>query len=296
MVGSSEEETGRRRGDPRGAYGFRIEGIDSADHLLVPAPPGSPTLAVRWVEDTSLPPETDDAEAESTVSFSANGAVIDVGSSGLVEIEREPAIATFRIRAASDPRGFVHPYLGWAASIVARWVGREVFHAGAFVSGSSAWAILGSRTAGKSSLLAWLHARGRAIVADDLLVVADGTAFAGPRSLDLREEAAARLGVGEPLGRISTRDRWRIDPGPVPWQVPLAGFVFLAWSDRVEIAEVTGRDRLARLTPHLTIPEVPADPPGLFELAALPALELRRPRDWSALDAAGDALLAAIRR
>lgn len=288
--------TGRRGGGPSGAYGFRVEGVEGADRLLVPVEPGSPILTVRWIEDASPPTEGGPAEAESTVSFSGNGAVIDVGSSGIVEIQREPAVATFRIRAVADPQAIVHPYLGWAASIVARWLGREVFHAGAFMNGSTAWAVLGSRTAGKSSLLAWLHTQGLAVVADDLLVVANGAAFAGPRSLDLREESATRLRLGEPLGRVGTRDRWRVEVGPVPWQVPLAGFVFLAWGDRVELANVTGRERLTRLAAHLTIPEIPADPQALFELATLPMLELQRPRDWGTLDAAGGALLEAIGR
>lgn len=278
---------------PCGAYGFRVEGLGAAGRLLLPAEAGAPTLTVRWTEDPSLPGATGETEAESTVSFSDGGAMIDVGSTGVVEIQRDPAVATFRLRAAPDPRALVHPYLGWPASIAARWLGREVFHGGAFLHGSSAWLVLGSRTAGKSSLLAWLHAQGHGIVADDLVVIANREVLAGPRTLDLRDEAATHLRLGEPLGRVSTRDRWRVETGPVPWRVPLAGVVFLAWAERVEVVEVTGRNRLTRLAPHLTIPEIPADPVALFELAGLPMLELRRPRDWGAVDGAGHALLDA---
>lgn len=283
------------RGRPRGAYGFRVEGIEGADPLLLAAEASSPTLSVRFVEDPALPEASGDDGAESTVSFRGGDAIIDVGASGIVEIQRDPTVATYRLSAAPDPRAIVHPYLGWAASIAARWLGREVFHAGAFVDGPRAWGVLGARTAGKSSLLAWLHTRGRSIVADDLLVLGDGAAFAGPRSLDLREEAATTLRIGEPLGRVSTRDRWRVAVKPVAWRTPLAGFVFLAWSDRRSVTTITGRDRLTRLAAHLTIPEIPADPVALFELATLPALELARPRDWGAIDGAGEALLEAIR-
>jgi hypothetical protein len=131
-------------------------------------------------------------------------------------------------------------------------------------------------------------------VADDLLVLAQGAALAGPRTLDLRDDAAQRLGVGKPVGRVGARERWRVELGAVPWSAPLAGFVFLGWGDEVEVAGVTGRERLTRLSVQLTIPEIPADPQGLFDLAALPALELRRPRDWSRIDEAGSALLEAI--
>jgi len=278
----------------RGAYGFVVEGLEGAESLLVPVEPGWPILAVRWVEDPDQANATSGAEAESTVRFTPEGAFIDVGSSGVVEIQRDPAVATFRLPAIPDRQALVHPYLGWAASIVARWLGREVFHAGAFVHDSKAWGVLGTRTAGKSSMLGWLHREGFPIVADDLLVLADSSALAGPRSLDLRDDAAERLGVGKPVGRVGARERWRVELAAVPWSVPVSGFVFLGWGDRVEVVGVTGRERLTRLSVQLTIPEIPADPQGLLDLAALPALELRRPRDWRRLDEAGAALLRAI--
>ena len=103
----------------------------------------------------------------------------------------------------------MHPYLAPVALVMARWLGREGFHGGGIVAGGGVWGVLGDKTAGKSTTLAWLAREGVGVVSDDVLVIDGGTALAGPRSVDLREEAAERLGVGEPMGRVGQRERWR---------------------------------------------------------------------------------------
>lgn len=290
-------DAGGRTEDGRaaaGAYGLRVAGLDGGEDLLLRADPGWPLLTVRWVEEAASD-ATIVEPRESTVTFCGGDfARVDHGPVGTIDVQREPAVATFRIRAARDPRALVHPYLGGAASIVSRWLGREVFHGGAFIHGGGAWVVAGDRTAGKSSLLAWLHRRGIGIAADDLVVVENGAAYAAPRSLDLRRESADALELGEPLGRVGARERWRVRLPEVPLSVPLAGFVFLQWADELEVAPVSGRARLRRLLEALTLPDLPTSPASALELAALPCLELRRRRDWRALDAAGDALLDAL--
>jgi hypothetical protein len=281
------------RAQPHGAYGLRVEGLEGAEDLLLSVAEDWPLLTIRWIQEAAAG-DGDDAEATATVSFSDGVAVARHGSSGTIEVEREPAVATFRIPRVRDPRALVHPYLGAAASIMARWLGREAFHAGAFMHAGAAWAVLGARTVGKSSLLGWLHARATRILADDVVVVDRGVAYAAPRSLDLREESAERLQLGEPLGRVGARDRWRVKLESVPSELPVAGFVFLSWSERLEVTTVLGRERLTRLATGLTIPGQPANASELIKLATLPCLELRRPRDWNALDAAGEALLAGL--
>jgi hypothetical protein len=282
-------------GAPYGAYGLRIEGAAPARAMLQPVDAGLPLLRVRWARDPSPPPEAEHSpDGMSTAEFTRRGAVIDLGAAGAIDVRRASRTATFRMRAPRDPHALVHPYLGGAVAIVSRWLGREAIHGGAFVHGSAAWVVLGSRTAGKSSLLGWLHREGHAILADDVVVVERGCAFAAPRSLDLREDSAARLGVGESLGRVGARERWRVRLGPAPGLLPLAGFVSLAWGERVEVGRVTGAQRLEQLSAGLAMPQLPADAAAVLDLAALPALELRRPKDWGALDAAGHALLAAV--
>ena len=276
----------------RGAYGFRLRGLDDHSSLLVEAEPDWPTLELRSHGDGSLAAGGDEA-ASSTVRFLGAGARIELGASAVIEIEREPPRAVVRTRAPAA-EALIHPYLGAAASVVARWHGRESFHAGAFLHGSGSWVVLGPRTAGKSSLLASLHSLGCGIVADDVVVVEEGTCFAAPRTLDLRLEAAERLGLGVPLGRVGARERWRVELGPVPPRTPLRGFVYLEWAETLGVDPVLGHERLAGLGAHLTIPGTPVDASAFFELASLPSVRFRRPRDWGEAAAAAARLLDAI--
>jgi hypothetical protein len=277
-----------------GAYGFRVVGLNDFARLLVDADREWPTLAVDWVEDDSFGLGDDTGVTASTVRFTPTGATIEVGQSGVIDIERSPAHVTVRARSVAGGSAVVHPYLGGAASIAARWHGRESLHAGAFVAGDAAWGVLGVRTSGKSSLLASLHLSGRPIITDDVLVLDGRTALAAPRSLDLRAETADYLRIGEPLGRVGARDRWRVELPPVPSLTPIGGWVYLEWGDRLEVVPVQGRERLARLRAHLTLPDFPVAAQLFFELAALPSFELRRPRDWGSLELGGRALLDAI--
>ena len=91
------------------------------------------------------------------------------------------------------------------------------------------------------------------MLADDLLVVAGEDAFAGPRCIDLREASAARLGIGEPLGVVGVRERWRVVLGPVPPQAPLRGWVTLAWSDDVGVDVLRGPERMLALMPFRSV-------------------------------------------
>jgi hypothetical protein len=278
----------------RGAYGLRVAGLDGAEDMLLAADPTWPLLTVRWIETAAAAAPPSVEPAASTVTFHDGSALVDHGAAGTIDVQRDPAVATFRIRSTRDPRALVHPYLGGAASIVSRWLGREAFHGGGFLHESAAWVVLGGRTAGKSSLLAWLHSQGLEILADDLVVVDEGIAYAGPRSLDLRRESADALAVGEPLGQVGARERWRISLDPTALAVPVAGFVFLRWDQRSAVTGVSGSARLTRLMQALVLPDRPASADAMLGLAALPCLELGRRRDWKTVAESGAALLAAL--
>ena len=184
----------------------------------------------------------------------------------------------------------VHPYLAAVAGIAGRWLGHEGFHAGGFVLGSQSWAVLGERGAGKSTTLACLARQGHAVVADDLLVLREGIALSGPRSIDLRRVAAERLDAGEALGVTGARERWRLAIGPVAAELPLAGWVFLEWGP-LELGRLTAPELLTRLVDALIVPGLPTRPDSLLELAALPAFVLVRPRGWEAVSAGVDTLI-----
>jgi hypothetical protein len=270
-----------------GAYGLRLRGVEGANGLLGPAAAGWPTYELSTCigdPDASLQWVRPDE------------ALVRLGGGGQVKIDRVSGRARFTMPVRPTAAELVHPYLAPVAAVAARWLGHESFHAGAVEVDGGAWVVLGGKGAGKSSLLALLAAHGHPIVTDDVAVLnSDGAVAAGPRLIDLRTEAAARLGVGEPLGVVGLRERWRMHVKAVRAQVPLRGFVELAWGEGPSVGPVPPARRVARLVEHRVIHRLPPrDPALLLELAALPMLELRRPRDWDAAAEARECLLDAV--
>jgi hypothetical protein len=266
----------------KGAYGFKVHGADRAGHLLVDVPSDWPslTLRTRLGFDPGRPVGVNDDEARLRVH------------DGLIEIDRRRAEGIFTCRQKPTPEALVHPHLAPVAAIASRWRRRESFHAGAVILGDGAWAVMGTKGAGKSSLLAWLALGGHSVVTDDLLVVDEhGNALAGPRSVDLRRGGAERLGVGEPLGVIGARERYRMTVGPVAPSVPLRGFIRLAWGSAATVTSVPPAWRPAELAAQRAVRLVPRDPHLLVQLAALPMVELRRPQEWGCAADAADRLL-----
>jgi hypothetical protein len=197
-----------------------------------------------------------------------------------------------RLRAAE----LVLPLLAPVAAVMSYWLGRECFHAGAFVARGSAWGIIGERGSGKSTTVAELALAGVPVVGDDLLVVRDWTVYAGTRAVDLRRDAAARLGVGESLGVVGARGRWRLALTATKAELALAGWIFLAWGDQVEATPLPGAERLVRLHAGRGINLPPRDPARLLELASLPGWELRRPKALRSADDAPHRLLDTVAR
>jgi hypothetical protein len=186
------------------------------------------------------------------------------------------------------------PRLGITGIVAAYWRGDHSFHAGAFVAGGMAWGILGSRGAGKSSLLAMLAS----MLADDVLVVNGRLeALAGPRCIDLRREAALALGLGESIGVLGTRERWRMHLRPAPCEVPLGGFVCLEWGSPA-VSHVPPNDRVRALYANLALllgeQRDPAALCTLMELLALPMVCMRRPREIERIDETAALLLGTI--
>jgi hypothetical protein len=271
----------------RGAYGFRLQGLPGAADLLVAAPSGWPDLEIARAPESEGPPAD---------RVGPDRAELRLLSGGWVGIDRAPGRAVYHLPRPVDDGALMHPYLAPVALISARWLGRESFHAGAFVADGGVWALLGDKEAGKSTTLAWLDTHGHPVVCDDALILDDMTALAGPRTIDLREESARRLGVGEALGTVGVRERWRVPLRPVAAEMPFRGWVQLEWSDAVEVARVRGAARLPALIPHRGVRLEPPRPEALVDYAALPHLTLRRPRGWESLREGAERLLDAIAR
>ena len=265
-----------------GVYGLRLVGVAKARHLLVEGDDDWPRLRLVSSVGSSQPIQEEVTNARASLNLKTGGHL---------SIDRARGIAHFVARRRLTDEEMIHPYLAPAAAVMAHWLRRQCFHAGAFVSGGGVWALAGDREAGKSSLLAWLALRGHAVVTDDITVINDMRAFAGPRSIDLRSESAAHLGAGRELGVVGARARWRLGLRQIPRTLPFRGWIFLAWGDALEVEELGASERLMRLLRQRTLRLVPTDPAAHLPLAALPAWELRRPRDWQIVDAVGERLL-----
>ncbi len=268
-----------------GAYGFRLCGVPDAGALLVDAPETWPWLKLARVSGGTRP---------TLEQVTGDIARLWLPGGSWATLDREGSAAELAIPDEITDGALVHPYLAPVALVMARWLGREGFHGGGIVAGGGVWAVLGDKTAGKSTTLAWLAREGVGVVSDDVLVIDGGTALAGPRSVDLREEAAERLGIGEPMGRVGQRERWRFSLPPVAPELPLHGWITLEWGDDVAIEPIRGAERLSALLPHRGVRMSPLDPAVLVHFSSLPHLRFVRPRDWDSLPSAAERLLAAI--
>ncbi len=195
------------------------------------------------------------------------------------------AAAAVLVTASSPLRvdALVHPYLAFPAAVSSYWAGRCSLHAGALAVDGKVWALVGQKEGGKSSTLGWFAQRGHSVVTDDLLIIDQGRALAGPRCIDLREEASRELGAGEELGVIGMRTRWRVRLGPIPACLPLAGWIFLSWADQLHVEPIPPGELLRRIFANRALSLIPPDPHVYLDLAALPAWEVGRPRRLDAL-------------
>jgi hypothetical protein len=194
------------------------------------------------------------------------------------------------------PECVVQPFLTTAAASIALHSGHQPFHAGAFSIDGAAWAILGEKEAGKSSTLALAADLGALIVTDDLLVVADGMALAGPRCIDLREETTRVVSGAIPLGTVGLRERWRKYLDSCPPTIPLAGFVLPTWgADGVQLMAP-----IARLQAIFECSSMRGitmnDPSEYLRLTSLPVVTWSRPRTLSSALRSLKLLIGALER
>lgn len=276
--------------DPLGAYGFRLvlEGTPALFPDLVPVSDDAEAVEVtcRLGSATETLREVEDGRVTMMTRY---------GSSVLVM--RDPPAAHLLAPVALSAEALVHPMLTVPLSILARWRGDVTLHGGAFFHAGGAWALAGERTAGKSSMLGALGARGIPIVADDLLVIDEGSVHAGPSCVDLRPDVAARLPGARDLGVVGTRPRFRLSTPAAPARSHVRGLFVLEWNDarEPELVPMAAGERLQVLYRQEAIALLGFAEPGKFiDLVGLPMWRFRRRRDWTATPAAVGRLLEAV--
>src|SRR3954447_11359018 len=188
---SHSQHVGQSRRQQFGAYGLRLSGVEGAENALVPADLSWPSfdLQVRVADSSPGSEHLDQTRAR-----------IRLRTGGWIEIDRLRGRALFTVPEALSAEELVHPFLAPVAAVAAHWNRRESLHGGAFAVDGRAWGLIGDRMGGKSSLLAALAERRICVVSDDVLVIDGSDVFAGPRTVDLRADAAQRLGIGENIG------------------------------------------------------------------------------------------------
>jgi hypothetical protein len=267
---------------PALCYGIKWSGLEVGDPPSCRLTRGRPDVEVRQILSS--------APFRPAVAENDQGTVIDLVTGGSLVLDRPARTATFYVPTRVGPEELVHPYLVPAAAVFSSWAGREAYHAGAFVVGGKAWALVADKAGGKSTTLAVLAQLGIDVLSDDLLVLDQGTVRQGPRLIDLREPAAVHLSLGQPVESGREGGRWRMSLAGTT-DAELAGWVVLRWGDGVGVRRLTVTERVA-----LLIGLGPTRAEAVLSLASLPAFELVRPRGLGTLSGAVERLLIDLGR
>ena len=258
------------------AYGLIFEGLASA--RLTEANDRPPDVVIR--RTGAVPPRPEQ-------HFSDVTAALPFPPFGHVTIDRASRTVLLPDHDDLSVELVVHPLLAGVASVFAAWDGREAIHGGAVAARSGAIGVLGARRAGKSTFLAAASMAGATVLADDLMVIEDGRVHRGPRCVDLRPSGARAL---QAQAAAFVRGRHRIALPPAPPELPLAGFVSLAWGTRHGLEPMAATERIQLLHDNLVL-HPPQRPEGLLALSQLPMWRLTRPRDVAAMRTSVEAVL-----
>ena len=127
-----------------GAYGLALPDLLDARHLLAESP-GWPS----WRIDHRVPSSADAENGKEVLTDER--ARLRLSGGGFVEIDRKRRSSVLVLSTRPRDTEVVHPYLGLTAATAARWRRWCTFHAGALVTGRSAWGILGPKGAGRTA-------------------------------------------------------------------------------------------------------------------------------------------------
>lgn len=272
-----------------GLYGVRVTGIGNYSSLA-PVPSAWP----EWRVDVEHGLDRDVNRPE---SIGPDEAFIRFGDGSTAEVWREGPGGRLRLSLATEvaSNDLAHPFLAPVGMLGAYWNDRLPLHAASFGLGGLAWLLAAGKGGGKSTTLAMLELAGHPVLADDLSVIeADLTVHRGPRLIDLRRDAAEALGVGDDVGKVGDRERWRYRIGDGPLTLPLGGIVIPSWG-KPDVELIVGGQRLPVLGRSLAL-RIPGRWDELFMDVALsvPMLRWTRPRELRSSRGPVDQLVEAV--
>jgi hypothetical protein len=266
-------------------YGLSVSGIGTIGGVTAPPPADAPRLHVTRAVGRAADP--------AFVSYTDDRVVLALIDEGQLVVERRPATATYLIPHAISDDELLHPWLVPAIAVTAGWHGRRVLHGGLVGTSGRAVALVADKEGGKSTLLSWLAVQGEVdIYSDDLVVLDEDTAFAGPRCIDLRQPTVDNMTLDGRVRLVRDGTRWRLTLPAAPPTVTLAGVIVLEWGDTPSLEPVRPSQRLAALLPHSIGYGLPPGADGILGFVRYPVWRLVRPKNWDALPASA----ALIRR
>lgn len=285
-IGREETVAGERAASLQaptvGAFGFAVDADVFGSRYLYEPAAHWPRLDIE-MGPTPLPPAAGDWRQVFDgpgweVQVRAGGDAVRWGSDAF------PPSADFR----------VHPLLSLAVCAATLERGGDCLHAGAVSTPDGVVVVLAPSGGGKTSTMAWLALEaGLDVLTDDHLNLRNGVAYAGPRCMDLRPDAADALGLRQQSRLVRQSQRCRFELGaPRAREGRVIRTIVLAWGDEVRLTPVRPRDRLAVLATHRTAQMLPGDLAVPLALAGLPMQRLERPKTFDCMPEVERALLA----
>ena len=130
------------------------------------------------------------------------------------------------------------------------------------------------------------------VLTDDVLVISQELALAGPRCVDLRDGSVRFLGLSSETLVVREGQRRRLQLGPVAPEVPLRGWILLSWGPELSLERLSLAERVEGLAANL----VGLHQTRFLELGRLPAWRLTRPEEWQSFQPAVERLVEAATR
>jgi hypothetical protein len=158
-----------------------------------------------------------------------------------------------------------------------------------------AWLILGTKGGGKSTTLLLLEQAGYPVLSDDLSIIdPDLNVHRGPAFIDLRRETAQAMDIGEELGVLGARERWRHPIKNRPLTLPLGGIILAEWG-KTDLKPLKGGARIQAVAGNLSL-SVPGPWQDLFMdiVTSTPVFRWSRPRQLSEATANIETLITAL--